>query len=104
MLWWVDPGQQLSPNPAACSPTSNMMEERIRTEKARKLVGQDKDNSIRKAKQHVQEKQNKEFIHYFPSAGRCLAISKEAELHHTYQLLGKTYTLTTNFPPCSSSP
>jgi len=30
----------------------------------------------------MQAKQNKEFIHYFPSTGRCSAISRKAGLHH----------------------
>jgi len=32
----------------------------------------------------VQAKQNKEFIHYFPSAARCSAIARKAGLHHGY--------------------
>jgi len=31
----------------------------------------------------MQIKQSKEFIHYFPLAGRCSAISRKAALHHT---------------------
>jgi len=46
----------------------------------------------------VQAKQNQEFIHCFPSAGRCL-ISRKAGLHHTEQLLGKTNTITLSVPP-----
>jgi len=35
-----------------------------------------------KQKLHIQAKQNKELIHYFPPTGRCSAISMKAELHH----------------------
>jgi len=30
----------------------------------------------------METKQNKEFIHSFPLAGRCSAISKTAGIHH----------------------
>jgi len=36
-----------------------------------------------KQKPRTQEKQNQEFIRYFPSAGRWSAISGKAGLHHT---------------------
>lgn len=40
--------------------------------KSWKLMGKDKNSLIGEAKLHAQAMQNKEFIHYFPSAGRCL--------------------------------
>jgi len=39
-------------------------------------------------------KQNKELIHYFPSSGRCSAISRKAGLHYMQWLLGKTNAIT----------
>jgi len=61
----------------------------------RKIVGQDKDSLIGKQKECVQAKQNMEFIHYFPSAGRCSAISRKAGLHHT----DIYYSVTPNIVP-----
>ena len=53
----------------------------------------------------MQQKQNKEFIRYFPSAGRGSAISGKAGLHHAEGLLGKTNAVTLNaFPLPSSAP
>jgi len=52
---------------------------RIGRVKVRKLTGWDKDSLVGKQKPC---KQNKKFIHYFPSAGRCSAISRKAGLHH----------------------
>jgi len=46
----------------------------------------------------MQAKRNKEFIHYFPSAGRCSDISSKAGLQHTERLLGKTDTNTLKIP------
>jgi len=56
------------------------MDAEIRTAEVRKLSGRDKSSLIGKAKLNTQAKQNKEFIHYI-SAGRCLAISREAGFH-----------------------
>ena len=44
----------------------------------------------------MQAKQNKEFIHCFPLAGRCSAIPRKAGLHHMSRFLGKTNTITPN--------
>lgn len=64
-----------------------------------KWEGQKQESSIREPKQHVQAKQNKELIYFFPSANRYLAISKEAGLHYVQYLLGKPNAKTRNFPP-----
>lgn len=47
----------------------------LEEQKQEKLLGQDKDILICKGKLHAQGMQNKEFIHYFPLAGRFLAMS-----------------------------
>lgn len=36
-----------------------------------------------KTKDACEAKKKKEFIHYFLSAGRCPAMSRQAGLHHT---------------------
>jgi len=46
----------------------------------------------------MQAKQNKEFIHYFPSAGRCSSTSRKAGLCHAQRLLGKTNAIALNVP------
>lgn len=47
----------------------------------RKLITQGKGNLLDKGKAaHTQETQNKEFINYFPLAGRYSAITRKAEL------------------------
>lgn len=56
-----------------------------------------------KQKLHEQAKQIKEFVYSFPSAGRCLAVSWKARLHHVEQLLGKTNARAVNDSPPSSS-
>jgi len=48
-------------------------------QKQEKFMGRDEDSLISKAEWHMQAKQNKEFIHYFPSVGRCSAISRKQE-------------------------
>lgn len=68
-----------------------------------KLVGQDKDRLIGEAKLWMHEKQIKQLIHCFPSAGRCLATSWKACLQHTSWLLGKRNPITTNIPTRSPS-
>lgn len=55
-------------------------------------------------KLYTQAKQKEEFIRYFPPAGRYPAASWKVRLQHTWQLLGKTTTITTNIPPPSSVP
>lgn len=60
--------------------------EKIRRVEARKLMGRDKDNSMGKATAPcAQAKQNKEFMHGLPLAGRCSSSSGKAGLHHTWQ-------------------
>lgn len=55
------------------------MGKRARKAKVTKLVGLNKDSLLGETKIHMQAKEK---IHYFPSAARCSAISKEAGLHH----------------------
>jgi len=75
---------------------------RIGKVKMRQFVGCDKGNLIGKAKAvQAQIKQNKEFIHYFPSSGRCSAINRKAGLCHAPRLLGKVNAVTLNIPPSS---
>lgn len=45
-------------------------------------MGKNKDSSTAEAKLHVQAKTNKECIHYFPMAGRCLITSWKARLQY----------------------
>jgi len=54
-----------------------------------------------KQKLHTQARQNKESIHYFPSAGRCSTTSRKARLHHLWRLFGKTDVIIQK-PPFSS--
>lgn len=48
-----------------------------------KLVAWDNDSLMSEAKWHAQAKWQKEFIHHFPTAGRCFALSKEAGFNRT---------------------
>jgi len=52
----------------------------------------------------MQAKQNDEFIYYFPSAGRCSAVSRKAGLHQAQCLLGNTNAITPNVPLSSFFP
>lgn len=52
---------------------------------------------------HTKAKQNKEFGHHFPSAGRWSAVSRKARIHHTLWLLGKANVITLSILPLSSS-
>lgn len=49
----------------------------------RNLAAETKTVHLVKQKLHTSAKQIKDFIHYFPSAGSCLAMSRKAELLHT---------------------
>lgn len=72
-LWWVDPDWQLNPHPVAHPLSPSWIGERIRKAKAKKPISQDKESLIGEAKICAKAKQNKKFVHHFPSAGRCLA-------------------------------
>lgn len=52
----------------------------------------------------MQVRHNKEFICHFSSTGTCSAASRQAGPQHTWQLLGKTKTITLNTPPSSFFP
>lgn len=92
-LGCADPSQWLTDCPHSGA------EERIRRVRAGKLVGCDEDTLMSEAKLCMQAKQNTEFIHYFSSAGRCLAASwKAAQLIITWE--DKLHNHKLLFLPC----
>lgn len=66
------------------------------------FVTWDKDTLLEEKNLCTQAKQKKEFIHYFPSAGRCSAASWTAELPHAQQLLDKCHNCECPFSSSAS--
>lgn len=56
--------------------------ERTGKVKAGKLLGWDKDSLVGEAKLRMPTKRNKEWIHYFPLAGRCSSVGKTELIMH----------------------
>lgn len=82
MLWWVDPGWQVSPYSVPCSLPPRRTGERIKRAKARKLlwvvvktacyIKVKKNKKTREERQH-QPSDAKAITHHLPPADRCPA-------------------------------
>ena len=95
-MLWVNPGRHWAPH--SCLLT-------IHLGWGRESEGQKWENSwfeIRIVYNLMSKaKQNKEFVTYFPLAGRCSAISRTAGLHHAQSLLWKTNAINYSCHPFS---